>query len=76
MNIAKADPNNPEKMICSKTLDTAEINTPSPITTPSTTSDVNQDTRKCEKVLMRSGWGNSASLLPGKENNSTTPDKF
>ena len=67
MNIAKADPKNPEKMICSKTLDTAEIKTPSPITTPSTTSDVTQDTRKCEKILQKNGWGGSSNLLPGKE---------
>jgi len=65
MNIAKADPNNPEKMICSRTLDTAEINTPSPITTPSTTLDVTQAPGKCEKVLMKNGWGSSNQLLPG-----------
>ena len=73
MNIAKADPNNPEKMICSAKLDKPEVDSANPITYA--TGDECKSTNKCFKVIRKGGWGDPASLKTGVVEQSLGNDK-
>ena len=61
MNIGKADPSNPEKMICDKTLDKRERNEPDPIMYPK--KDENPNTKKCNDVIKKGEWDDEQANL-------------
>ena len=63
MTIAKADPNNPQKMICSQTLDQPEMDSPKPLINAS--DDVLTDRKKCKKVLDNAGWPDYKQVKKG-----------